>query len=145
MTARVLNPGVFILARADGKQTEKKLLRAGANKVAMPYLIGGQKMAQSIIKPAVTDFLDFTVHNRDMGLELGELLVDEKSSLNNVMLIESGIRKKMNVIFVAIRKKNGKMSFNPSFDTRIEAGDTLISLGSSEDLDRLASTLSGEG
>lgn len=144
MTARVLNPGVFILARADEEQTEKKLLRAGANKVIMPYLIGGHKMAQSIIKPAVTDFLDFTVHNRDMGLEMGELLVDEKSSLNNVTLIESGIRKEMNIIFVAIRKKNGKMTFNPSFDTHIEAGDTLISLGRSEDLNRLGLILSGE-
>ena len=60
MTARGLNPGLFILARADEEQTHKKLLRAGANRVVLPYLIGGQKMAHTITKPAVTDFLELT-------------------------------------------------------------------------------------
>jgi voltage-gated potassium channel len=144
MTARVLKPELFILARADGEHTEKKLLRAGANKVAMPYLIGGHKMAQSIIKPAVTDFLEFTVHNRDMGLEMGELLVGEKSRLNGLTLIDSGIRKEMDVIIVAIRCDDGQMRFNPSSETRIRAGDTLIALGKSHDLEKLASILRGE-
>ena len=144
MTARVLKPNLFILARADGEHTEKKLLRAGANKVAMPYLIGGHKMAQSIIKPAVTDFLEFTVHNRDMGLEMGELLVGEKSRLNGLTLIESGIRKEMDVIIVAIRRDNGEMRFNPSSETHINAGDTLIALGKSNDLEKLALILRGD-
>jgi len=141
MTARGLNPDAFIMARADDEKTEKKLARAGANKVFMPYLIGGQKMAQSITKPAITDFLEFTVHNRDMGLEMEELLVSEDSRLNGVTLVESGIRQDMDVIFVAIRKKNGEMHFNPSSETRIESGDTLISLGKIADLERLATIL----
>jgi voltage-gated potassium channel len=144
MTARVLKPDLFILARADGEHTEKKLLRAGASRVAMPYLIGGHKMAQTIIRPAVTDFLEFTVHNRDMGLEMGELLVGEKSRLNGLTLIDSGIRKEMDVIIVAIRGDNGQMRFNPSSETRIYAGDTLIALGKSDDLEKLALILRGE-
>lgn len=142
MSARGLSRSLFILARAAEEQTEKKLLRAGANKVVMPYLIGGQKMAQSIIKPAVTDFLEFTIHNRDMDLEMGELKVGEGSLLNNLTLIESGIRKDMDVIIVAIRKKEGEMKFNPSSQTRIEAGDTLIALGKSDDLEKLEKILS---
>lgn len=144
MTARVLKPDLFILARADGEHTEKKLLRAGANKVAMPYLIGGQNMAQSIIKPAVTDFLEFTVHNRDMDLEMGELKVSERSRLNGINLMDSGIRKDMDVIVVAIREGNGEMQFNPSSETRITAGDTLIALGKDNDLERLETVLSGD-
>ena len=142
MSARGLNPALFILARADGEQTEKKLLRAGANRVGMPYLIGGQKMAQTIVKPAVTDFLEFTVHNKDIGLEMGELVVSEKSRLNGKTLIESGIRQEMDVIIVAVRKKDGEMKFNPSSQTRIEARDTLISLGKSDDLRKLSKILS---
>ncbi|MEJ2724074.1 MAG: potassium channel protein, partial [Deltaproteobacteria bacterium] len=142
MSARGLNPALFILARADGEQTEKKLLRAGANRVAMPYLIGGQKMAQTIVQPAVTDFLEFTVHNKDIGLEMGELVVSEKSRLNGMTLIESGIRQEMDVIIVAVRKKDGEMKFNPSSQTRIEAGDILISLGKSDDLRKLSKILS---
>jgi voltage-gated potassium channel len=144
ITARGLNPEIFILARADEEHTEKKLLRAGANKVVMPYLIGGHKMAQTLIKPAVTDFIDFAVGNREMGLEMGELVVSEKSRLNGAALIDSGIRQEMDVIIVAIRTKEGEMRFNPSSQTRIEAGDTLISLGKSTDLEKLASILSGK-
>ena len=143
MTARGLNPRAFILARADEEKTEKKLMRAGANKVFLPYLIGGQKMAQSVIKPAVTDFLEFTFNNRRMGLEMEELPVSEKSRMNGVTLIDSGIRKDMDIIFVAVRKKNGEMKFNPSSETRIEAGDILISLGKTDDLKRLSAILKG--
>lgn len=144
MTARGLNPKAYILARADEEKTEKKLMRAGADKVVMPYLIGGQQMAQFITKPAVTDFLEFTVHNKDMDLEMEELSVSDKSRLNGVTLINSGIRRDMDVIFVAIRKKDGEMKFNPSSETCIEAGDTLISLGKRADLQRLESILSGK-
>jgi voltage-gated potassium channel len=143
MSARGLNSGLFILARAEEEQTEKKLLRAGANKVVMPYLIGGQKMAHTLVKPAVADFLEFTVHNRKIGLEMGEVTVSEKSALNGVTLIDSEIRQKMDVIVVAIRKKEGDMRFNPSSQTRIEAGDTLIALGKSEEITNLAKILSG--
>jgi len=101
-------------------------------------------MAQSITKPAVTDFLDFTVHNRDMDLEMEELSVSEGSRLNGITLIDSGIRQQMDVIIVAIRRGDGEMRFNPSSDTYIRSGDTLISLGKTDDLKKLASILSGD-
>lgn len=144
MTARGLNPGLFILARAEEEQSHKKLLRAGANRVVLPYLIGGQKMAHTITKPAVTDFLELTIHDKDIELELGELLVKDRSRLKGVTLADSGIRQEMNVIIVAIRKENGEMAFNPSYGTRIETGDTLIALGPSNDLKKLSAILSGE-
>ncbi len=142
MSARGLNPDMFIVARADEEQTEKKLLRVGADRVVMPYLIGGRKMAQTIIKPAVTDFLEFTIHNKEIGLEMEELVVSEKSPLRGITLVDSGIRQETDVIIVAIRTKAGEMKFNPSSITRIETGDTLISLGKSEDLNKLAKILS---
>lgn len=144
MTARGLSPSIFILARADEEHSEKKLMRAGANRVVMPYLIGGQKMAHTIIKPAVTDFLEFTVHNRDMGLEMGEVVVGERSALCGKSLVDSGIRRDLDVIIVAVRKRGGEMRFNPSSQTRIEAGDILICLGKMDDLASLANTLSSD-
>jgi len=144
MTARGLNPGLFILARAEEEQSHKKLLRAGANRVVLPYLIGGQKMAHTITKPAVTDFLELTVHDKNIELEMGEVLVKDRSRLKGVTLADSGIRQEMNVIIVAIRKENGEMAFNPSSETRIETGDTLIALGPDNDLKKLSAILSGE-
>jgi voltage-gated potassium channel len=143
MTARGLNHDIFILARADEEATEKKLLRAGANRVVMPYLIGGHKMAQAIIKPAVTDFLDFTFQSKDIGLEMEELRVGENSRLKGLALMESGIRQDLDVIIVAILKRDGAMQFNPSSQTRIEAGDTLVALGKDDDLGKLVKILSG--
>jgi voltage-gated potassium channel len=141
MSARGLNPGLFILARSDQEHTEKKLLRAGANKVVSPYLLGGHRMAQSIIKPAVTDFIEFTVHNRKIGLGMEELSVNEKSPLKGMSLIDSGIRQDLDVIIVAIRTKKGEMKFNPSSKSTIEPGDTLIALGKRDDLEKLEAIL----
>ena len=144
MTARGLNPKLFILARADEEHARKKLSRVGANRVVLPYQIGGQKMAQTIVRPAVTEFLELTVHDKDIELVIEELLVEERSRLNGVNLENSGIRQEMNIIIVAIREKDGNMTFNPSSKTSIDAGDTLIALGYISDLERLSSILSGK-
>ncbi len=112
--------------------------------MAMPYLIGGQKMAHIIAQPAVSDFLEFTVHNRNIDLEMVELALREKSHLGGVTLVDSEIRQKVDVIIVAIRKSDGEMEFNPSSQTPIEARDTLISLGKKDDLKNLSAILSGD-
>jgi voltage-gated potassium channel len=142
MTARGLNPLLFILARGEEEHTEKKLLRAGANRVVLPYMIGGRKMAQIIVKPTVTDFLELTVHDKNIELEMEEFVVGEGSRLNGVTLAESGIRQEMNIIVVAIRRRDGVMTFNPSSQTRIESGDTLIALGYGSDFNKLTTVLS---
>lgn len=144
MTARGMNPGLFILSRASQAATEKKLIRAGANKVVMPALIGGLRMVHTILRPAVTDFFDVTMQDNNIALKMEELKVQEKSRLNGVRLMDSGIRKGMNVIIVAIRDKAGNMSFNPSSDVAMEAGTTLIALGPNADLEKLERTLSGD-
>jgi len=144
MTARGLKPDLFILARADEERAQKKLLRAGADKVVLPYLMGGRKMAQTILRPAVADFLDLMIHDKDIELNMEELQVKEVSTLNGITLVDSGIRQKMNVIIVAIRKKDREMIFNPSSGALIEAGDTLIALGQGSELDRLALILAGK-
>ncbi len=145
MTARGLNPDLFILARADEEPSKKKLLRAGANRVVLPYLIGGQKMAHTIIRPEVEAFLQSMVHDRDMELKIEEIRVSGNSALNGLNLVDSQIRKSLNVIIVAIRKGGGEMTFNPSSESLIEADDILIALGRAEDLDKLEKMLGSKG
>jgi voltage-gated potassium channel len=144
MSGRGLNPGLFILARAEEEKTFKKLTRAGANRVAMPHIIGGQKMAHTLINPAVADFVDLTLYKKEMALELQELRVGEQSRFDGVRLVDSGIRKQLNIIVVAITRKEGETVFNPSSETRIEAGDRLIALGKGVDLKKLSDMLSGQ-
>ena len=98
-------------------------------------------MVNTILRPAVTDFIDFTLHGKNIELKMEELLVGSNSRLNGVRLMDSGIRQEMNVIIVAIRGKNMEMRFNPSSNARIEAGDTLIALGPVADLEKLSRIL----
>jgi len=130
LTARGLNPGLFILARSSGAPgADTKLIRAGASKVISPYYIGARRMAQLIVRPTVIDFIDLTMHAGELGLRMEEMLVSDRASFVNKNLIESGIRKKYDIIVVAIKRQGEEMLFNPKSDTVILPGDILIVLG----------------
>ena len=141
LTARGLNPGLFILSRAEDEGSETKLHQAGANKVILPYRIGGRRMAQAIIRPTVSDFLESAIHDQSYELNIEEIAIGEDSQLNNLTLGESGIRQEMDIIIIGIEQKDGTMVFNPSSQTKIVAGDILIAMGRNRDLERLRAAL----
>ena len=136
LTARDLNPNIHIVARAAEEQAESKLIRAGANRVVAPTIIGGHRMAMALTKPAVGDFLDsITANHLELGFE--QLEVDSVSSLVGRKLSETVIRSELNIVVVSIRRNSGEIIFNPSGETRIEGGDMLIAIGNAESLKRL--------
>jgi len=137
LSARQLNPGLFIMARAGKKQSENKLLAAGANKVISPYRMGAHRIAQSILRPTVTDFLELTLMDASRDIQMEEMPVEPSSKLINVALQDSEIRKKLDLIIVAVKKAAGNMLFNPSSQTKLEAGDTVIAIGENRNLERL--------
>ena len=133
LTARGLSPQMFIMARSSGTAgAQIKLKRAGATRVISPYSIGARRMAHLIVRPTVTDFIDLTMRAGELDLIMEELLVSPDSRLKGKNLINSEIRKKYDVIVVAIKRQDGSMLFNPRPDTIILAGDILIVLGASE-------------
>lgn len=130
LTARGLNPGLFILARSSGASgSDTKLMRAGAPKVISPYYIGARRMAQLIVRPTVIDFIDLTMYAGELGLRMEEMVVGKKASFANKNLMDSGIRKKYDIIVVAIKREGEGMIFNPKPATMILPGDILIVLG----------------
>jgi len=130
LSARGLKSDIYILARSSGKKgAQTKLLRAGANKVFSPYEIGARRMAQSLVRPTVIDFIDLTVHEGELGLRLEELQVSGTATFVNKTLMDSGIRSEHDLIVVAIKRQKGEMLFNPSSSTEILAGDILVVLG----------------
>jgi voltage-gated potassium channel len=136
LTARDLNPNIHIVARAAEEQAENKLIRAGANRVVAPTIIGGHRMAMALTKPAVGDFLDsVTANHLELGFE--QLEVDPVSSLVDRKLSETVIRSELNIVIVSIRRDDGEIIFNPSGETKIEGGDMLIAIGNPESLSRL--------
>jgi len=137
LTARSLNPQLFILSRAEHLTSEAKLIAAGANKVILPYSIGARRMAQAILKPAVSDFIESTIHDYSFELNIEEIMVGEDSRLNGLTLVDASIRQEMDIIIIGIKQQDGKMLFNPSSQTKIRAGDVLIAMGRYNDLERL--------
>ncbi|MCD4740929.1 MAG: potassium channel protein [Desulfobacteraceae bacterium] len=129
LTARQLNPGIFIMARASNESVKQKLLIAGANIVESPYDTGATSMGLKLLRPNVSSFLDIATSRSKDGIQIEESIVSTNSKYANVMLKDSGIRQEYDLIIIAIKKENGEMHFNPSFDTMIEPGGTVISMG----------------
>ena len=141
LTARQLNPDIYIMARASQERSKSKLMAAGANRVESPYDMGAASMAQRIIRPTVTNFLDLAFAHKRKDIQMEEIPINHSSSLANVMLKDSGIRQRFNLIIIAIKKQDDSMLFNPSFETVIEAGDTVIAVGQEENLQKLEKIL----
>lgn len=141
LSAKQIRPDLLIIARATELGTERKLKRAGANKVVSPYFIGARRIAQTVIRPSVADFVDLTFHGGDMGLQMEELEVGEGTELAGLALKDTGIRKNLNLMIMAVKKANETMLFNPEADTVIEVGDTLIALGTRESMKKLGAIL----
>ena len=144
LTARQLNPELNIIARADRKESKKKLLAAGANVVESPYDVGALSMAQRILRPTVTNFLNLALAHRRKDIQMEEIPVSPASSLVNVMLKDSAIRQNYNLILIAIKRSDGSMLFNPSYETVIRAGETVIAVGEVENLRKLEKELNPE-
>jgi len=141
LTARSLNPKLIIVARSVEEGSRQKLLRAGADKVESPYEMGGRKMAQTILRPTVVTFMELAMQE---GVEwsMEEVAVGEGSPLIGLPLKGSGIRQKFDLIVVAIKRADGQRLFNPTLETEILAGDTLILLGLRKNLEALEKVVS---
>ena len=137
LTARGLNPELYIMARSGEEGSDIKLKRAGANKVVSPYTIGGNRMAQSILRPNVVDFIEIATGYEHLELQMEEIVIPPHSAFVGETLVSSGFRKEIGVIIVGIKKSHGKMVFNPHSQTKIDEYDTLIVLGDPTSISKL--------
>jgi voltage-gated potassium channel len=141
LTARQLAPDLKIIARAGQEAAKSKLKAAGADSVESPYEMGAASMAHRIIRPTVTNFLDLAFAHKRKDIQMEEIPVDSSSELTNLPLKDSGIRQNYNLIIIAIKKPDGSMLFNPSFETAIMPEDTVIAVGEAVNLQKLEKVL----
>lgn len=138
LTARTMNPGLKIIARASEEAAEKHLLKAGADQVVLPYAFAGHRIALSFLRPNVVDFLDVaTGGGSKLDLELEEVHIVHGSGIDGKTLEDSRIRQETGAVILAIHRSKHQPRLNPAPDERLEAGDTLIAMGSAEALQRL--------
>jgi len=136
LTAKGLNKDLYVVTKCAQEEAQSKLMWAGADKIVSPYTIGGQSIAQSIIKPHVTDFLDMAMGQTGYNIMVEEVEVREKSKLDGTSIKDSNIRSH-GIIIVAISKSKRGFIYNPGPDEILTAGDTLIALGRKEDFESL--------
>ncbi len=144
LTARGLNQGLFILARAGEEGADVKLMRAGASKVISPYTIGAARMAHAILRPSVVDFIELATTRENLALQIEEIDVAADSTLVGQTLVSAGIRQSMGIIIVAIKQPDGHMLFNPPPQTAINAHSVLIILGERHSITQLEKIAQGQ-
>jgi len=136
ITARAVNPNLKIVSRAINPETTVKLRHAGADKVISPTQIGGYQMAMAMLKPAAVDLVDTLFTSRNLEIQLEEVLITEDSPLANRAIRESFDRYVSNVIVVAIIRGE-QIIMNPHGHDLIVPGDTLVLIGSRQDLEKM--------
>lgn len=129
LSARQINPELTIVARASEHSHISKLKLAGAQRVFLPHHLGGLRMAQSILRPTVTSFIELAHSRSDISIQMEELLVGLESELVGKKLMDSGIRARFNLIIIAVKLPDGTMQFNPDSNYVLHGGDTLIAVG----------------
>jgi voltage-gated potassium channel len=138
LSARALNPELYIVARANFEDTESKMLQAGANRVISPYSLGGRRIAQMLIRPDVVDFLDVVMHDESLELFLEDLIVGQGCTLDQCSIGEARIRKETGANILGLKRKEGGIVISPEASTVLYAGDVLVALGTRQQLKALA-------
>lgn len=145
LSARDLAGGLKIVARAYEEETMDKLYRAGADHVVSPNVSGAIRMASVLLRPSVVSFLDVVTRSPGLALRLEQATVSDGSAVAGKRLDESGIQRETGLIVIALGKGGAPASdfvFNPSGDTRVEAGDELIVLGEEPQVRKLRTYVS---
>jgi voltage-gated potassium channel len=144
LSAKGLNPKLFIVTRAIEEDTEAKLRKAGANRVVKPYELSTARMINLLLRPGIIDFIDNVARHEKQAISIEEINVSSKSKLIGKTLQESAIRQELNIIIVGMNRGEGDFIYNPVSSSIIEANDKLIAIGEEGNLQKLTDLCSGK-
>jgi voltage-gated potassium channel len=137
LSARNTRPDLQIVARASDEDAEKKLRLAGADRVVMPYTAAGRTMANLVLKPQVTAFLDTVTTAAGADLHIAEIEVRDTCVNAGRTIRDLRVRHETGAIIVALRKRDGTFDTTPEPDETLEPGDVIVGVGTTEELRRL--------
>ena len=142
LSARSLNPSLYIVARVNCSENEIKLHRAGASRVAMPYQIGGYHMASMVLRPNVVDYMDVVpARGKGNDLVVEEMIVGKHSIFAGKRLGKTLADNDISTTVIAINGADGTSRVRPSGKEMIYPGDRLIVLGSKPDLNKASALI----
>ena len=137
MSARVLNPSIYIVARASRDETVNKLQRAGANSVHSPYVGGGRDLAFAAVEPNVVHFLEQVLHQSTFDVDFRSVSVPSESPVVGKPMLGSGVMQEGGAMILAVLTAAKDLHTNPRPSTTVGAGDTIIAMGTREQISRL--------
>lgn len=138
LTARHMNRKLYIISRSIDKNSREKLMKAGANNTVSSNEIGGNRMAAIMLRPTVISFLDVFTRAGDIELDLEDVIIGRGSSIENQSLRDMQIPQKIGLTVLATKKKGEeKIQFNPNPNEILKEGDSLVVLGTVEQIYRL--------
>jgi len=141
LSGRALRSNLFIEARANSEEVEKKLRSAGADRIVSPNRIGARRMAMLAMRPGVVDFIDTITRRRGPELQLENVAIAKNSSLAGQTV--NDVRECSQANVLAVNKQSGRLIANPSGEEKVVAGDSLIIMGTSEQLTSLEAICEG--
>ena len=140
MTIRTLNSKAFLLSRCANDQNKSKLLRSGANKVINPYITGGHRMAEMLLRPEIIDSVSLTTPgDQNLDLNIDEISVSKTPSFIGKTIKQTNIRENYDLMIVCIIKNDNSTIINPQSDHIIDKNDTIMVIGDKEKLDKFVS------
>lgn len=144
ITARALNARARIVAKAVAPSAEPKLRRAGADAVVYPNSIGGMRLASEMLRPSVVAFLDRMLRDGTPALRVEEIAIPAGSPLAETPLSRVRLHANSQALVIAVRTLDGQFAYNPSGETTLSPGMTLIVLATSDEVKSLRKTVSGQ-
>ena len=136
LTAKSLNPGIHIVARAERTEAEEKLRRAGADIVVFPSVMGGRQMVSALTRPVITDLMEKVFYNEELHLDMAQITISQSSPLVGETLAGSHIKEQFDSIVVAVKRGNNLIS-NPKAGEIFKVDDILIVIGQRSHLGKL--------
>lgn len=137
VTAKTINPTLFVVTRSEHEASESVLLKAGADRVITPNVIGGRRMANLVMHPFVSDYLDLVTHGNEVEFRLQDFQLPETSPLAHKSIREAMVRDRYGAYILAVRHPDGSVDTNPSMDEKLVPGSVLVVLGTPQQLEAL--------
>lgn len=143
LSARALNPDLFVVARARSVDSEQKMRRAGADRVVNPQSIGGSRMAAFVLHPHVAEFVDVVMHEQSIEYRLEEVPIGARSPIAGRTLRDAHLRDQTGALVLALREPDGTFRTNPPPDTEMQVGQVIIAIGTQSELKALTAFVGG--
>jgi voltage-gated potassium channel len=137
LSVKSRRPDITVIARASSEDAERKLKLAGADRVVTPYTTAGRVMANMMMKPQVTSYLNMLTSARDTVLGFEEIEIAPSCAAVGQTIGDLDVSNRTGAYIVAVRRSDGALEIKPGKDTELAANDVIVGIGSAEEITKL--------